>query len=250
MLAVGAIVLLVGVLALVGGGLQKLRAGRIAKTPVARTGDILSKGAAVAGEKGAISTEGKVAASQLVTAPVTGTQCLYYETEVVAKWKKGDQTVTQRVVHERVAAPFTVDDGSGAVGIDASKGGDFDTKQAFRRTQSRGLMSAITGKPLTFGENGFSIPMGMRVNNVIIPDSADFEVTEKVFEVPSHLYVNGKLDEQNRIGSPSWTALILSTKSRDELLSGTATMSKRLLIGGAAAGSIGAVLSAVGALMQ
>lgn len=250
MFAVGSIVLFVGLLALAGGGLQKLRAGRIAKTPFARTGDVASRGAQVAGERGAISTEGRVLASQLVTAPVTGTQCLFYETEVVAKWKVGDTTHSKRVIHERVAAPFAVDDGSGPIAIDAGKGGDFDAKQAFRKTQSRGLMSAITGKPLSFGDRGFSIPMGLRVDGKAIPDSADFEVTERVLEVPAHLYVNGKLDEQGRIGSPSWTALILSAKTRDALMSGTATTSKRLLIGGAAASAAGAVLSAVGMMVQ
>lgn len=250
MLAVGTIVLFVGLLALAGGGLQKLRAGRLAKTPFARTGEVATKGQAVAGEKGSISAEGKVAAQQLVHAPVTGTACLYYETEVVAKWKSGDTTHSQRVIHERVAAPFSIDDGSGPVWVDASKGGDFDTKQAFRKTQSRGLMSAITGKPLAFGERGFSIPMGIRVNGLLVPDSADFEVTEKVLEVPGSLYANGKLDDQNRIGSPSWTALILSTKSRDALMSGTATTSKRLLIGGAVSSGLGAVVSAVGFLVQ
>lgn len=250
MVALGTIVLFVGLLALAGGGLSRLRAGRLAKTPFAKTGDVAAKGQAVAGEKGSVSAEGKVLAPQLVHAPVTGAPCLFYETEVVAKWKSGDTSHSQRVIHERVAAPFAIDDGSGPVHVDASKGGDFDTKPAYRKTQSRGLMSAITGKPLSFGDRGFSIPMGLRVNGLIIPDSADFEVTEKVLDVPPTLYVNGKLDEQNRIGSPSWTSLILSTKSRDQLMSGTATMSKRLLVGGAVGSGIGALVSAIGMLVQ
>jgi alkyl hydroperoxide reductase subunit AhpF len=111
-------------------------------------------------------------------------------------------------------------------------------------------MSAITGKPLTFGENGFTVPTGMRVEGVLIPDSADFEVTERCLMPVPFLYANGRVDEQNRIASPSWISLVLSTKKRDELLAGTATFAKRLLIGGAAASGVGAVVAAIGAVIS
>ncbi len=249
MLGIGAIVLFVGVLCLIGAGVTKLRAGRIAKTAHAKTGDIAQKGAAVAGEKGAISTEGNVVAGQLLTSPVTHSPCLYYEVKVTATWKTGDSSHTETITSEKIAAPFGVDDGSGMVQVDASKGGDFELAQSYRKKQSRGLMAAMTGRPLVFGDHGFSVPMGVRVGNRIIPDSADFEVTERTLAPGGRLYVNGKLDEQNRIGSPAWTSLILSPKSRDELLAGATSMSKYLLIGGAAASGVGAIVSAGGALM-
>lgn len=248
MVAIGVLVLFVGILALAGGAFSRVRAGRIANTPFASTGDVASKGASLATQKGGISTQGRVVAPQLATSPVTGTPCLYYDVTVTAHWKVGDSVQTHRVTDEKVAAPFAIDDGSGAIRIDASKGGDLGTKTTFQKKQGRGLMSAFTGKPLTFGERGFSVPQGIRVGLTVIPDTAEFEVVERCLAMPERLYANGKL-ENGVIGSPSWTSLVLSTKSRDELLAGTATMAKRLLVGGAAASAAGALVAGVGAMM-
>lgn len=249
MVAIGAFALVIGLLALVGGVVSRVRAGRIANTPFASTGDVASKGASVASPKGAISTEGRVVAPQLATSPVTGTPCLYYDVVVTASWKVGDSVQTHRVTDEKVAAPFALDDGSGAIRVDASKGGDLGTKTTFQKKQSRGLMSAFTGKPLSFGDRGFTVPQGIRVGLTVIPDHAEFEVVERCLAMPERLYANGKL-EGGAIGSPNWTALVLSTKSRDELLAGTATMAKRLLVGGAAASAAGAALAGIGAMMS
>jgi hypothetical protein len=248
MVAIGSIALFLGFLALVGGVVSRVRAGRIANTPFATTGDIASKGATVAGEKGAISTQGRVLAQQLATSPVSGTQCLYYDVVVTARWKAGDSEQTLRVSEEKVAAPFALDDGSGAIRIDASKGGDFETKTTFQKKQSRGLMSAFTGKPLSFGDRGFTIPQGIRVGMTVVPDHAEFEVVERCLPAAERLYANGKLDN-GTIGSPNWTALVLSNKTRDELLAGTAQMAKMLLIGGAATSAAGALVAAIGAMM-
>ncbi|MFO0685410.1 MAG: hypothetical protein U0234_25350 [Sandaracinus sp.] len=248
MVAIGMIVLVVGLLALAGGGLSKLRAGRIANTPFASTGDVASKGASIATPKGGISTQGRVVAPQLATSPVTGTPCLYYEVAVTASWKVGDQMQTHRVTDEKIAAPFAVDDGSGAIRVDCSKGGDLGQKTTFQKKQSRGLMSAFTGKPLTFGDRGFSVPQGIRVGLTVIPDHAEFEVVERCVTMPEQLYVNGKLDN-GAIGSPNWTSLVFSTKSRDDLLAGTATMAQRLLLGGGVASAAGAVIAGIGAMM-
>lgn len=243
MFAIGSIIAFVGLLALVGGLVQRVRAGRLAKTPFVKTGEV---GPQKAGEKGAISTEGKVVAPQLLTSPVTGTPCLYYDVAVTAHWKVGDGTHTQRVTDEKASAPFGLDDGSGTAWIDAQKGGDFDTK-TWRKKQSRGLMSAFTGKPLTFGDRGFTVPTGIRVGLVQVPDSAEFEVVERVLEPAPFFFANGKLDEAGKIGSPAWTALVLSTKGRDELMAGTGKMAKMLLVGGGAAAAAGALVAGIGA---
>jgi len=249
MVAIGILVLFVGCLALAGGVFSRVRAGRIANTPFAGTGAVASNGASVATPKGGISTQGRVVAPQLATSPVTGTPCLYYDVTVTASWKVGDSVQSHRVTDEKVAAPFALDDGSGPIRIDASKGGDLGTKTTFQKKQSRGLMAAMTGKPLAFGERGFTVPQGIRVGLTIIPDHAEFEVVERCLPMPEQMYANGKLDN-GVIGSPNWTSLVLSTKSRDELLAGTATMAQRLLIGGGVASAAGAVVAGIGAMMS
>lgn len=249
MFAIGALVAFVGLLALVGGVFSRVRAGRIANTPFAKTGEIAQKGSAAAGEKGAISTEGRVIAPQLATSPVSGTMCLYYDVVVTARWKTGDHQHTQRVSEEKMSAPFSLDDGTGEIRIDASKGGDFEMKTTFSKKQSRGIMSAFTGKPLTFGDRGFIVPQGIRIGMTVIPDHAEFEVVERCLPAHEFMYANGKL-ENAAIGSPNWTALVLSPKKRDELLAGTAQMAKMLLVGGGAAAGVGAVLAGIGAMMN
>jgi hypothetical protein len=246
MLAIGAILAFVGLLALVGGLFQRVRAGRLANTPFVKSGEVSPS---KAGDKGAISTEGKVVAPQLLTSPVTGTPCLYYDVVVNAQWKVGDSSHTQRVSEEKQATPFGVDDGSGPAWIDANKGGDFDFK-SFRKKDSRGLMSAFTGRPLTFGDRGFSIPTGIRVGLVHVPDSAEFEVVERVLPAAPFFFANGKLDESGKIGSPSWTALVLSEKPREELMAGTGKMAKMLLTGGGVAAAAGTLLAGIGAALS
>ncbi|MFN7701344.1 MAG: GIDE domain-containing protein [Deltaproteobacteria bacterium] len=249
MVGIGVLVLFIGALALVGGIVQRMRSGRLANTPFAKTGDIAKRGSAATGDKGAISTEGRVVASSLVTSPVTGTRCLYCETLVTATWKVGDASFTERVTDEKIAAAMGLDDDSGLVWLDASKGGDFDLKQTFAKKDSRGLMSAITGKPLLFGDRGFSVPQGLRIHGKLIPDSAEFEVTERCLLPTEHLYANGKLDAQGRIGTPDWTALILSTKKRDELLASSTRWSRYLLLGGAVVATVGAAVAAIATLL-
>ena len=245
MLAIGSIIAFVGLLALAGGLVQRVRAGRLAKTPFVKTGEVAPQRA---GDKGSISTEGKVVAPQLLTSPVTGTPCLYYDVAVSAHWKVGDSTRTQRITDDKMSPPFGVDDGSGTAWIDAQKGGDFETK-TWRKKQSRGLMNAFTGKPLMFGDRGFTVPTGVRIGLVQVPDSAEFEVVERVLEPAPFFFANGRLDEQGKIGSPSWTSLVLSTKGRDELMAGTGKMARLLLIGGSSTAAAGTVLAGVGAAL-
>jgi hypothetical protein len=93
------------------------------------------------------------------------------------------------------------------------------------------------------------VPQGLRVHGKLIPDSAEFEVTERCLLPTEHLYANGKLDAQGRIGTPDWTALILSTKKRDELLASSTRWSRYLLVGGAVTSTAGGAVAAIGALM-
>ncbi len=231
-----------GIVALIWGFVQKFKAGRLAKAPFVKTGDAAAKGASVAGEKGAISVQGRVNASQLLTSPVTGTQCLYYELKVVGKWKDGDTEKSKDYVDEKAAAQFMVDDGTGGIRVDASKGGDFDCiEKSFDETKKEGMFADLKsavgkGQPIMFGSYAFQNPPMSTANK--------FECVEKIVKPQQQLFVLGKI-ENNTIGSPSWTSLILSSKTRDELLGSTAKAAKNFLIGGAAAAGVGVVLGVV-----
>lgn len=243
MLAIGAILLLVGVLALAGGGLQRYRAGRIAKAPFHRTGEVRN---ATSHPKRAVSSQGRVLAPQLVRAPISGTQCLYYDYTVMAKWKVGDNSYSKRVDAGKSAAPFAIDDGSGPADVDASSGGDFEGLQTtFDKTQGRGFKNVATGAPIEFGDQGFAIPVGQKIDGVRIPENAKYSVVERCLMPTEHLYVNGRLGDGGEITTPAWASLMLSPKTREALLAGTASFAKKLLIGGGVASTAGAVLLVV-----
>jgi hypothetical protein len=71
---------------------------------------------------------------------------------------------------------------------------------------------------------------------------------EKVVKPQQQMFVLGKI-EGGQIGSPSWTSLIMSSESREELLGSTAKAAKSFLIGGGAAAGVGVILGVVSRLM-
>ncbi len=249
MVAIGSILLLIGLLALAGGALQRYRSGRISKTPFAKTGDICAKGKAVANEKGGISAEGSVDAPQLLVSPVTHTECLFYEYKVMARWKSGDQRKSKLLQDGKQSASFTIDDGSGPVRVNAGKGGDFELKQTFRKTRGRGIMDVVTGGAIDFGDHGFSVSTGQIIDRIRIPDSAKYEVTERCMLPAEHIYACGRVTDDNAIGSPAWASLMLSPNRRDELLKSTTSFANKLLVAGGATSGVATVVLAVGLII-
>ncbi|MEM9191942.1 MAG: GIDE domain-containing protein [Myxococcota bacterium] len=247
MFAIGLILLLIGGIALIGGLLQKYRAGRVLKTPLLKTGEVQSRGPAL--EKRAVSAEGRLITHNLVTAPVSGTQCLFYRYSVVAEWKSGDQKKTLLVEDGQAGASFSLDDGSGPVPIEPGRGGDFDLETTFKKTSGQGLKSIAAGGLIPFGDHGFSVAPGQRIKGIKIPNEARYRVEERAMLPAEKLYANGRLTDDGKIGSPKIASLMLSKKLRDELLASTGSLSKKLLIGGASATALGGILAVVGQLM-
>lgn len=242
MAAIGSLIVAIGIIVMIWGGFQKYKAERLLKAPFHTTGEVASKGEQVAGPKGAISTEGKVVCPQLLTSPCTGTACLYYELKVVGTWKDGDATKSKDYVEEKVAAAFSLDDGSGPVLVDAAKGGDFDLEKTFDETKKEGFLADLKsavgkGEPIMFGQYAFANPPMSKANK--------FHCTERVFKAPEKLYVNGRFADGG-ISSPSWASLILSAKSRDELLGSTAKGAKNFLMYGGIAVGVGILVGVIG----
>jgi hypothetical protein len=243
--ALGALIAAIGIIVMIWGGFQKYKAGRLLKAPFHPTGEVASKGEQVAGPKGAISTEGKVVCPQPLVSPCTGTPCLYYELKVVGTWKEGDATKSKDYVEEKKAAAFSLDDGSGPCRVEAGKGGDFDLEKTFDETKKEGFLADLKsavgkGEPIVFGTYAFANPPMSKANK--------FQCTERILRVPERLYANGRVAEGG-ISSPSWTALILSAKSRDELLGSTARSARSCLLYGGIAAGVGVILGIVGAFL-
>lgn len=254
MFAIGAIILVIAALALVGGILKKMRAGRIGNTPFATPSQIGQNGKGIADAKGSIATEGQVRHGQLLTSPVTNTQCLFYELKLEAKWKVGETEKRYTLIEQSEAAPFHLADTNGQVGItlDPKQSSDYDVTVPFNAKKfSRGLLASMTAKPIEVTP-AFSIPGSVHYTELgrqyEVPTTADFFVTERVLEAKPFLHVNGKLQDDGSIGAPKWAALMVKEKNRDALLAESSGSAKKLLIGGGAGAGLGAILTVVGML--
>jgi hypothetical protein len=242
MVAVAFALCALGLVGVVWGGMQKLKAARIASAPFVRTGEVAANGSKVADSKGAVSAEGDVRCAAPLTSPVTGTPCLYYELRVVGEWKEGDAKKSQEYVDEKRAAEFAIDDGSGPVQILAGKGGDFEPfDKTFDESKKEGFLAGLKsavgkGKPLQFGGYAFEVPSASKADK--------FTCTERVLKVQPRLIAIGK-HEGGAIASPGFRSLVLSHKSREQLLGSTVKAAKQFLVGGAAVLLVGVILGVV-----
>src|SRR5262249_21030577 len=105
-----------------------------------------------------------------------------------------------------------------------------------------GLLKGIVGGELTFGN--------YRLNAGMFSLGTKYTVEEKVLPVQQALYVCGKIaDGGGMIVSPKWRNMIVSNKTRDQLLASAMKTAKIARIGGAAALVIGGGLVGVSAAM-
>ncbi len=234
--AIAAFFVASGIVALLVGGYLKVKSGRIAKTPFVPTGEA-ARNPAAASPKGGISVQGTVQCPQPLLSPVTGTPCLYYQLKVVGSWKSGDSTKSKTYVEDKIAAPFQLDDGSGGIPIDASGGGDFEMQKTFDETQKEGffadLKSAVgKGQPMMFGNYPFANPPMSKANK--------FHCVERIVPVPQQAFALGKLQDGVVTGA-GILGLMLSSKTREDLMGSSAKNAKMAFIGGAAASGVGLV---------
>ena len=257
MTAVGTILLFIGVMALIGGLVQKMRAGRLGDTPFVATGQVGAQGRALADPKGTLSTQGQLQTQNMLTSPVSGAPCMYFSWRLEAEWTENNAQQKYTVMEDAQAVPFAVNDGSGpaVVSIDAKRGGEFCVTKPFERKKfSRGLLASMGSKPLEITPH-FTIPANVQVRGALgrmidVPVTATYYVTEQFLEPKGPFYVNGKLQDDGSLSSPSWASLLIMDKSRDQLLAGSAGLSKKALIGGAVLSPLGGIFLVVGFLTK
>ncbi len=236
---IGLVVVTLGIIGLIWGIFQKLKAGRVADAPLVSTGDAAQRGAQVAGPKGQISAQGNVVCQQPLIAPFSGQPCLWFKLTCTAEWKEGDTNKSKELDEIKQASQFAIDDGTGPVWVDAREGGDFEPTITKRETKGTGIIGGITGTELVFGS--------YRVQTGMLKMGTKYTVEEKIMPLVPRVYACGKVGEQGgAIVPPSWRQLILSQKSRDELLSSATKGAKIFLAAGAAAFVIGSGIAAIG----
>ncbi len=237
--AIAAVLIGGGIVALIVGAYLKVKGGRIAKTPFVPTGQ------AAAHPAGKISVQGAVQCPQPLTSPVTGTPCLYYHLKVVGSWKEGDTKRNKTYLEEKIAAPFQLDDGSGGVPIDASGGGDLETQKTFDETKKEGFFADLKGavgkgEPIMFGNFAFENPL--------LSKADVFHCVERIVPMPQQAFALGKI-EQGVVTGAGMFGLMLSSKTREELMGSSAKNAKLAFIAGGAATGLGVVFGAISAVL-
>jgi hypothetical protein len=230
----GLLVLLVGLAGLGVGLFQHFKAKRILAAPFKKTGE-LAQNPTSPDPKGLISTEGNVVAGTPLLSPCSQTPCLYYEVEVIRHGEKteltqdGTKTEKKKETVETLkkGLVFSLDDGSGAIPVDATQGGDFDNlKKKFEEKVKLGL--TLPGE-LKFGELKLRTPRLPNGESTIA-----FEAIEKIVPAEGKLFALGKIDK-GVIGKPGWRSMMFSSKGRDGLLASTAKVRKIGFIAGGVA---------------
>ena len=234
----GLVVCQFGLAACIYGLAQNAKVARVGEAPLARTGDAAARGLLVAGPNGALSAEGDVLCPRPLVAPVSGKPCLYYEITCTARWKEGEAEQVREIASEKDAADFSLDDGSGPVRVEAGRGGSFEPLRKRVETKGPGLVGGITGAELAFGR--------YRVATRALSPGATYTVVETFLPVQPRLYVCGKATAYGAIVSPDWRRLLISSKSRDELLDGALVGGRRFLTAGGVAFAVGALLALLG----
>ena len=220
----GILLLIVGLGALGFGFMQHLKGKRILAAPFKKTGEI-AKNPVSSDPKGLMSTEGNVVPpTAACLSPLSKTACLYYEVAITRKWEKTEQTQdgakttkgSSNVDTLKGGAEFGLDDGTGAILVDASKGGDFDN---LKKQGEAGGVTMSDGY-VKFGE--LRIPKPIHVGDDY---TLGYEAVEKIVPVGGSLFALGKL-ENGKLTKPGWRSMMFSTKGRDGLLSSTAKKKK------------------------
>lgn len=231
----GALFLLIGLGALAFGVFAHFKGKRILAAPFRGTG-ALANNPTSPDPKGLISTEGQIVPPrETVLSPITRTPCLHWEVEVRRHFEKTEQTQdgtktekgSEKEESMEGGAIFGLDDGSGIILVDATKGGDFDTrKESFKDKVKIGLR--VPGE-LVFGE--------LKLRTPRLPDgdsTTAFEAIEKIVPVEGALFALGKM-EGGKIVKPGWRSMLFSSKGREGLLAATAKHKKYGLISGGVA---------------
>jgi hypothetical protein len=234
--AIAALIVVIGIVCVIYGFMERAKAQRVTSARLFRTGEVKDQAGGTA-----VSAEGNVVCPQPLIAPFSGVPCLYYSIKATAEWKAGDTKKTKELSSTKMAAQFWLDDGSGPVVIDAREGGTFEPTQKKSETKGAGLVGGITGKELMFGQ--FVVSTGA------LGLGTSYRVEEEVLPLERRLYVCGAASN-GAIGAPSGLrSLLISHKSREDLLGSAMKTSKLALAGGFSGVLVGTIVGVISRLM-
>jgi hypothetical protein len=223
---VGWFLAVVGLVGVIFGLMQMLKAKKMSSVPFRKPSEITGPQAADA--KGLVSTEGAVQEGmQPLRGPMSGKPCLAAEILVERKWEKWvmtekgreKKTGTDKAFSQTYGTTFAVTDPTGRVVVDSNGSLDADMEKSHTNT----VMGNVYGG-LTFGSFQFNANA-----NYGDTQTTSWIGTEKIVSISPTLYVLGQLTpgaQGHTIATPKGIGtgkLIISHRGREKLLKSTKT---------------------------
>lgn len=227
-LYIGLIIAGVGLLLVLAGLVVRGQAGKLASTPLMKTGE-------AARANGPASCEGTTRAiQQPAVAPCSGTPCVVYQLVIEKKIKtmQGNTQVTkwEPLADPLVSTEFALDDGSGPVTVRLPHTFDLDLEQTYK--------GAPPGGP-GLGSLAPMVPGGLNERSEQI---IEFRVSEKVLRPDARAYIVG-VAQGGLLTAPQKGKMTVSSRGRDALVGSAKKKSLAILAFGVIALAAGAVVA-------
>ena len=186
----GILLVVLSVLSVIYGLMQRRKANKIAGAAHHTTGELASNPAIGGGGKQVVSAEGTAQPQGQFVAPCSGQPCVYYEVRVDRMWEKQVKSEsgykTERgstnIETQRKGTTFLLNDGSGPLVIDARESVSAPLKESFGQTQH------VSFGDVVFGQFRTHVPRHSGDET-----STGVKVTEQIFAPTGQLFAMGKL---------------------------------------------------------
>jgi hypothetical protein len=193
-----------------------------------------------------VEVKGTLRCGEPLTSEMASERCAYYSSKVVREYLErdyddndvGSDRRSEVVAQNEQFAPFTVEDDTGSVPINA-EGAEVDAKQVVNRFERN-----------TGGE-GPSVTLGGVTNNLGGDErTLGYRYTESILPVDAPVYVLGKVQDDGGIGAPTSSdqeqRFVVSHRSEEALGESLGKTVLWLGVGGIAALVVGVILLVVG----
>ena len=194
-----------------------------------------------------VEVKGTLRCEEPLVSEMAGQRCAYYSSRVVREYLErdyddddddlGSDRHSEVVAHNEQFAPFTVEDPTGGVPVNA-EGAEVDAMQVVNRFERN---TGSEGPSITLGGATINLGGGER--------TLGYRYTESILAVDAPVYVLGTVREDGGIGAPSGDEgqrFLVSHRSEEALGESLGKTVLWLGVGGIAALFVGVVLLAAG----
>src|ERR671917_407923 len=192
-----------------------------------------------------VEVEGTLRCEEPLTSEMAGERCAYYSSKVVREYLErdyddddvGSDRRSEVVAQNEQFAPFTVEDATGSVSVNA-EGAEVDAREVVNRFERN---TGSEGPSITLGGATINLGGGER--------TLGYRYTESILPVDASIYVLGTVQEGGGIGSPSGDEgqrFVVSHRSEEALGRSLGKTVLWLGVGGIAALVVGVILLAIG----